>query len=150
MAESTDGHIVRAGAEMVALMRTLMDAIYEAREKPPPEPLPVGTPPTSKLCEAHHGDAHDALRSFARELHYDWKVMLRPLAEPHLPLSNNAAGRAVTQLNANASPAPQTPAMHFRRRPHLTCARCCSTPGRPPGHSCDTCRAPDAGRPACH
>ncbi len=99
LAESTDGRIARAGAEMETLMRTLMDAIYEAREKPPSEPLPVmhaaDIERLRKLCEAHHGEAHDALRSFARELHYDWEVILRPLNEPHLPLSNNAAEQAL-------------------------------------------------------
>lgn len=99
LAESTDGRIARAGAAIEALMRTLMGAIYEARQKPPPQPLPVlhaaDIERLRKRCESHHGDTHDALRSFARELHYDWDVILRPLAEPHLPLSNNAAEQAL-------------------------------------------------------
>jgi transposase len=99
LAESTDGRIARAGAAIEALMRTLMGAIYEARQKPPPQPLPVRHAADLErlrtLCAAHHGDAHDALRSFARELHYDWDVIVRPLAEPHLPLSNNAAEQAL-------------------------------------------------------
>jgi transposase len=40
-------------------------------------------------------DDHLALRSVVREFLYDWKVILRPLAEPHLPLSNNAAEQAL-------------------------------------------------------
>lgn len=99
LAESTDGRVARAGAAIEALMRTLMGAIYDAREKPPPQPLPVlhaaDIERLRKLCKSHHGDAHDALRSFARELQYDWDVILRPLAEPHLPLSNNAAEQAL-------------------------------------------------------
>jgi hypothetical protein len=99
LAESTDGRIARAGAAIEALMRTLMGAIYAARQKPPPEPLPIlyaaELERLRKLCETHRGDAHDALRSFARELHHDWEVILRPLAEPHLPLSNNAAEQAL-------------------------------------------------------
>jgi transposase len=35
------------------------------------------------------------LRSVVREFLYDWNVILRPLAEPHLPLSNNAAEQAL-------------------------------------------------------
>jgi len=99
LAESTDGRIARAGAAIEAPLRTLMAAIYDARQKPPPHPLPVlyaaDIERLRQLCEAHRGDAHDALRSFARELHYDWDVILRPLAEPHLPLSNNAAEQAL-------------------------------------------------------
>ncbi|WP_241762853.1 IS66 family transposase [Aromatoleum aromaticum] len=99
MAESTDGRIARAGAAIEALMRTLMGAIYDARQKPPPQPLPAlhaaDIEQLRKLCEAHHGDAHDALRSFARELHHDWGVILRPLAEPHLPFSSNAVEQAL-------------------------------------------------------
>lgn len=40
-------------------------------------------------------DDHPALRSVVREFLYDWKVILRPLAELHLPLSNNAAEQAL-------------------------------------------------------
>ncbi|SBT07620.1 hypothetical protein ACCAA_470008 [Candidatus Accumulibacter aalborgensis] len=36
-------------------------------------------------------DDHKVLRSVVREFLYDWDVILRPIAEPHLPLSNNAA-----------------------------------------------------------
>jgi hypothetical protein len=67
--------------------------------KTPPEPLPIRYAAEierlRKLCEAHHGDAHDALRSFARELHPDWDVIVRPLAEPHRPLSDHAAEQAL-------------------------------------------------------
>jgi hypothetical protein len=48
-----------------------------------------------KWFEAHQMDDHPALRSVVREFLYDWKVILRPLAEPHLPLSNNAAEQAL-------------------------------------------------------
>ena len=47
------------------------------------------------LCERYQGDRHDALREVARELVLDWEVIMRPLAEPHLPLTNNAAERAL-------------------------------------------------------
>jgi transposase len=47
------------------------------------------------LCEAHRMDDHPALRSVVREFLYDWNVILRPVAEPHLPLSNNAAEQAL-------------------------------------------------------
>ena len=40
-------------------------------------------------------DDHSVLRSVVREFLYDWNVILRPVAEPHLPLSNNAAEQAL-------------------------------------------------------
>jgi hypothetical protein len=48
-----------------------------------------------QLCERHRDDRHDKLREVAREFLLDWAVILRPLAEPHLPLTNNAAERAL-------------------------------------------------------
>ena len=47
------------------------------------------------LCERHQDDRHDALREVAREFVLDWAVIMRPLAEPHLPLTNNEAERAL-------------------------------------------------------
>ncbi|HPU80457.1 transposase [Accumulibacter sp.] len=47
------------------------------------------------LCEAHQMDPHSVLRGVVREFLYDWHVILRPVAEPHLPLSNNAAEQAL-------------------------------------------------------
>jgi len=40
-------------------------------------------------------DAHPALRCVVREFLYDWNVILHPVAELHLPLSNNAAEQAL-------------------------------------------------------
>ena len=99
LAESSDGRVAGVGQEMEGLMQTLMDAIYAARIDPPPEVLPflyaADIERLQKRCEAHWNDDHSALRSVAREFLYDWKVILRPLAEPHLPLSNNAAEQAL-------------------------------------------------------
>ncbi|HAY29783.1 MAG TPA: IS66 family transposase, partial [Candidatus Accumulibacter sp.] len=35
------------------------------------------------------------LRGVLREFLYDWNAILRPVAEPRLPLSNNAAEQAL-------------------------------------------------------
>jgi transposase len=99
LAESTDRRVAGVGKEMEGLMQTLMDAIYAARIDPPPEGLPVryavDIARLRHLCETHRMDAHPALRSVVREFLYDWDVILRPVAEPHLPLSNNAAEQAL-------------------------------------------------------
>ena len=99
LAESTDRRVAGVGKEMEGLMQTLMDAIYAARIDSPPEGLPVryavDIARLRHLCEAHRMDARPALRSVVREFLYDWDVILRPVAEPHLPLSNNAAEQAL-------------------------------------------------------
>lgn len=99
LAESTDARVAGAGRAMEHILKTLMAAIYEARLKPPPTALPprhgADIARLRQLCEAHRMDDHPGLRSVVREFLYDWKVILRPLAEPHLPLSNNAAEQAL-------------------------------------------------------
>jgi len=99
LAESSDARVAGAGQEMEGLMKALMVAIYEARETTPVVPLPQrhGTDieRLRHLCESNQDDVHDPLRQVAREFLYDWDVILRPVAEPHLPLSNNAAEQAL-------------------------------------------------------
>jgi len=100
LAESSDRRVSGVGKEMAGLMeKTLLAAIYAARIDPPPEGLPVryavDIARLQKLCKAHQRDDHPALRSVVREFLYDGKVILRPLAEPLLPLSNNAAEQAL-------------------------------------------------------
>jgi len=99
LAESSDARVSGVGQEIEGIMKTLMAAIYAARIDPPPEGLParyaneIGR--LRHLCEAHQMDDHSVLRSVVREFLYDWDVILRPVAEPHLPLSNNAAEQAL-------------------------------------------------------
>jgi transposase len=99
LAESSDGRVSRVGQEMEGLLTALMAAIYAARIDPPPQALPeryaAEVERLRHLCEVHRTDQHPALRSVVREFLYDWKVILRPLAEPLLPLSNNAAEQAL-------------------------------------------------------
>jgi transposase len=99
LAESSDGRVSRVGQEMEAILTALMAAIYAARLDPPPQALPERYAAEVKrlrhLCERHQTDEHPALRSVVREFLYDWNVILRPLAEPLLPLSNNAAEQAL-------------------------------------------------------
>jgi len=99
LAESSDGRVSGLGQEMEGLLKTLMAAIYAARIDPPPIALPERYAAEVKrlrhLCEVHQMDEHPALRSVVREFLHDWKVILRPLAEPLLPLSNNAAEQAL-------------------------------------------------------
>lgn len=80
-------------------MKKLIAAIYAARTDPPPEALPLRhaaeVERLQHLCETHRTDRHEVLGGVVREFLYDWRLIFRPLAEPHLPLSNNAAEQAL-------------------------------------------------------
>lgn len=99
LAESSDARVAGVGQEMEIIMKNLMAAIYEARATPPPVPLTerhrADIERLRQLCESHREDTHNTLHQVAREFLYDWDVILRPVAEPHLPLSNNAAEQAL-------------------------------------------------------
>jgi transposase len=99
LAESSDGRVSRVRQEMEAIPTALMAGIYAAQLDPPPQALPklyaAEVTRLQHLCEVHQMDQHPALRSVVREFLHDWKVILRPLAEPLLPLSNNAAEQAL-------------------------------------------------------
>ncbi len=99
LAESSDGRVAGVGQEMEGILKTLMAAIYAARIEAPPTALPLRhcaeVEHLRQLCEANQMDDHPVLRSVVRAFLHDWKVILRPVAEPHLPLSNNAAEQAL-------------------------------------------------------
>ena len=95
LAESSDHRVSGVGQERQGIMKTLMAAIDAARTDPPPEALPLrhaaDVDRLQHLCKTHRTDHHEVLGGVVREFLYDWPVIFRPLAEPHLPLSNNAA-----------------------------------------------------------
>lgn len=110
VAESTDRHAAQAGAQMSQSFAQLIKAVFEARDhlaQPPPvAKLATGSPPAlpsathaqsvaklRQLCEQHRDASHKALREIAREFLNDWDVIMRPLDDPTLPLTNNAAER---------------------------------------------------------
>jgi len=100
LAESTDPRVATTGSAMLGHFERLQQAVYEARgaDAPSAAPAAVMAPVMQalrQLCEHHRDDRHDKLREVAREFLLDWDVILRPLAEPHLPLTNNAAERAL-------------------------------------------------------
>ncbi len=107
VAESTDRLAAHHGAQMGELFAQLIAAVFEARARlaqPPPlgagssSTLPSATHAQSlarlrQLCEQHRHASHKALREIAREFLNDWDVIMRPLDDPTLPLTNNAAER---------------------------------------------------------
>ena len=110
LADSSDGRSAQAGAATLGLFDRLMAAIFEARvrlshpaQPPPGEADKSAAPPAvthalcveqlQQLCQKHRDDTNSALRAVAREFLNDWDVITRPLVDPSLPLTNNAAER---------------------------------------------------------
>jgi hypothetical protein len=103
VAESTDHIAAHAGAAMRGLFEQLMLAVFEAREHLAQPPPAAAAPPAvshahvvtqlRQFCEQHRDSPHQKLRSIAREFLNDWDVIMRPLQDPRLPLTNNAAER---------------------------------------------------------
>jgi transposase len=97
--ESSDRRVARLGRVLEARFTRLRDAVYAARASPPTSPLPEACAGEiarlRRLCERHRHDPHERVRALSREFLRDWDVILRPLAEPELPLTNNAAEQAL-------------------------------------------------------
>jgi transposase len=111
VAESTDTRAAPNGQAMLDLFGSLMQGVFEARDKarakaksllpgvhddPPAHPLETHAKQVQELkalCEKHHDAKHEGLRAIAREFLYDWEAIMRVLADPLLPLTNNAAER---------------------------------------------------------
>lgn len=99
--DSTDARVSATGQAMLDVLHTLMEAIYVARATPG---LADGVLASQyapdiarlrQLCEQHQSDRHKKLGELAREFLFDWDVIVRQVAEPHLPLTNNAAEQAL-------------------------------------------------------
>jgi transposase len=97
LAESTDRQCAQAGAEMLRLFNELIVAVFKARERlaqPPPATTHAHSiEQLRQLCLQHQHASHKALRELAREFLNDWDVIVLPLHDPRLPLTNNAAER---------------------------------------------------------
>lgn len=107
VSESTDRSAAQHGQAMLAIFKDLMQAVFNAKEhlkaappgqKAAPDKLPMVTHAKQVLelktrCEQNVDAKHEHLRGIARELLNDWDVIMRVLAEPWLPLTNNFAER---------------------------------------------------------
>lgn len=96
LADSCDSRVAQVGQAMLDTLNRLMHIVYTQRESPGD-----GTPGAADLaqlrqmCECHRNDPHEKLKAVAREFLNDWEVIVRPVNEPHLPLTNNAAEQAL-------------------------------------------------------
>jgi transposase len=96
LAESTDPLCAMAGGAMQQIFDELIRAIFQARQAQGPPPAvthALQIEQLRQLCEQHRDASHKALRELAREFLNDWHVIVRQLADPKLPLTNNAAER---------------------------------------------------------
>jgi hypothetical protein len=99
LAESCDGEARAFGQLVLDTLEVLMAAVYAAREGPPRIDLPTQHAPLlTKLrtaCEQHQHSAHKKTHALAVEFLNDWAAIFQVLSHPELPLTNNAAERAL-------------------------------------------------------
>jgi len=98
--ESLDGPAQRFGRALREHFEGVMAAVYAAREGPPP-PIPLRQQHAAALnalfalCLQHADARHAKTAALARELLNDWDTFWVVLDHPELPLTNNAAERAL-------------------------------------------------------
>jgi transposase len=97
--DSLDREAQRFGRAVREQLEAVMDSVYAAREGPPAVPLDRQHAPALKallaLCVQHSDATHAKTQALARELLNDWNSFWVVLESPELPLTNNAAERAL-------------------------------------------------------
>jgi hypothetical protein len=99
LAQSCDRNARSFGRLVLATLEALMAAVYAAREGPPPVDLPAQHAPLlaalRAACQGQQRSPHQKTHALAVELLNDWDAIFQVLAHPELPLTNNAAERAL-------------------------------------------------------
>lgn len=99
LAESLDRPTAAFGKSAHTLLKTLMAAIYQAREGPPGMDLAKEHSALladfKQKCERMSTSSHKKARALAVEFLNDWETIFVVLRHPHLPLTNNEAERAL-------------------------------------------------------
>lgn len=97
--ESLDRDAWRFGEHVLNVLEAVMDAVYRARGSPPDIPLREAharmLADLFTACLDNAGSKHEKTRALARELLNDWDTFWVVLDHPQLPLTNNAAERAL-------------------------------------------------------
>ena len=97
--ESLDGPGRDFGTALLNTLEAVMNSVYAAREGPPPmglrEQHAQQLNALWQLCFAHADAPHKKTRALARELLNDFDTFWVTLDHPELPLTNNAAERAL-------------------------------------------------------
>jgi transposase len=99
LAQSRDRAARAFGRIVLDTLEALMAAVYAAREGPPPVDLPAQHAPLlaalRTACEGRQRSQHQKTHALAVELLNDWEAIFQVLGHPELPLTNNAAERAL-------------------------------------------------------
>ena len=99
LAQSCDRQARAFGQWVLTTLEALMAAVYAAREGPPPVDLPTQHAPLlaalRAACEGQQSSTHQKTHALAVELLNDWEAIFQVLSHPELPLTNNAAERAL-------------------------------------------------------
>lgn len=96
LSEATCRDTCRIGRQLLDLMGALIQAAQVARSDSSAGLAGQQAPRLAELkalCECHQHSPHAKLGEFCRELLNDWAAIVRPLLDPSLPLTNNAAER---------------------------------------------------------
>jgi hypothetical protein len=97
--ESLEAEARGFGRALRGCIEAVMAAVYAAREGPPPKGLRAQHAEALNallaLCLQHAEAKHAKTRALARELLNDWDTFWVVLDHPELPLTNNAAERAL-------------------------------------------------------
>lgn len=86
------------GGEVLALWKTLWEAVQAARDGPPHSLRSEWSERLGAFrtrCETHRDSPHVKTRELAREFLNDWEAIFAVLDDPRGPLTNNAAERAL-------------------------------------------------------
>ena len=98
LVESYQGDVRAFGRQVRDALNALMAAVYAAREGPPADLPTPHAPLLTELraaCKRHQGHTHAKTHALAVELLNDWEAIFQVLHHPELPLTNNAAERAL-------------------------------------------------------
>jgi transposase len=96
LAEATCRLTREVGGALLALMGRLIQTVQAAGTADAADLAARQTPEVERLkalCESHQDSSSEKLGAFCREMLKDWTVIIRPLYDPELPLTNNVAER---------------------------------------------------------
>lgn len=96
--ESLDKEAQPFGEKTLDVLKTLMEAIYQARQGPAENLVDKYQKLLDQfrlLCETYQNAKHKKTRALAREFLNDWEAIFVVLLYPHLPLTNNEAEQAL-------------------------------------------------------
>jgi hypothetical protein len=98
LADSTDPQAAQFGEPILETLALFLQGVYLARGDPERD-LPASFAEElhhlRQWCQQHHDHPHSKVRALARELLNDWDTFWQVLHHPQLPLTNNAAERAL-------------------------------------------------------